>query len=56
MQSIKEYALKISDLRNHRLSICTSCPSNQHAMCVECACFIQTKILLENTTCPLNKW
>jgi hypothetical protein len=52
----KEVIEKIASLREKRLAICNSCPSNQYAVCIECACIIQTKILLEGSTCPLNKW
>ena len=53
---IKELVVKIANLREKRLAICNICPSNKFSVCIECACPIQTKILLENSTCPLNKW
>jgi hypothetical protein len=52
----KEVIAKIANLREKRLAICSNCPSNQWQVCVECACPIQTKILLESSECPLNKW
>jgi hypothetical protein len=53
---INELVTKIVNLREHRLTICNTCPSNKFGVCFECACPIQTKILLESSTCPLNKW
>ena len=41
-----------------RMIICKECDSYTKSvhMCKECGCFMPVKTLLENTTCPLEKW
>ena len=56
MQVVKEFIATIADLRTKRLAICNVCPSNEYKICTKCACFIEAKVLLENSTCPLDKW
>lgn len=53
---LAEFVTKITNLREDRLVICNNCSSNKFGVCVECCCPIQTKTLLEGSTCPLDKW
>ena len=43
---------------SHRRSICEECPRFLKAtkQCLECGCFINLKIKLKDSTCPLKKW
>jgi hypothetical protein len=47
-----------SDLREKRLSICSSCPSFISAtkQCMNCGCIMPLKTKLKDATCPLGKW
>ena len=41
-----------------RLEICNSCehlfkPTNQ---CTQCGCFIEAKVRLKGSSCPIDKW
>jgi Fe2+ or Zn2+ uptake regulation protein len=56
MQVVKEFIANVADLRTTRLAICEPCENNQHMMCKECGCFLEFKVLLENSACPIDKW
>ena len=56
MQVVKEFIANIADLRTQRLAICNSCEKNEYMMCKECGCFLEFKVVLENSKCPVNKW
>ena len=42
-------------LLKERKRICETCPHGGKR-CDMCGCFIQTKITLLNSKCPINKW
>lgn len=42
----------------YRMTICKQCPSLQGKLnqCKECGCFMDAKVLIKTTKCPLGKW
>lgn len=46
------------DTVKDRVKICKKCPELHFILktCNSCGCFMPVKILLNNSTCPLNKW
>ena len=42
-------------VKKERLKICQTCPLGG-IRCQACGCFIQSKVSLQNSTCPLGKW
>ena len=43
-------------LREERARICGVCPFNLRKRCVQCGCFINTKVALLSSECPIGKW
>lgn len=44
-----------------RMAICMECPfiknkDSLHKQCGKCGCFLEAKVLVPNTHCPVNKW
>jgi len=48
------------DLRTklERAGICQRCEHYQRStrQCKECGCFVNFKVILENSSCPIGKW
>ena len=44
-------------LREERTRICRSCPfGGDRPRCTQCGCFINTKVALLSSECPIGKW
>lgn len=44
-------------LREERMRICHSCPfGGNRTRCTQCGCFINTKVALLSSECPVGKW
>ncbi len=43
-------------LKEERERICHTCPFSKANRCTQCGCFINTKIALLNSECPIKKW
>lgn len=43
-------------LREERARICGVCPFKQGKRCTQCGCFINTKVALLSSECPIGKW
>jgi len=43
-------------VREHRWSVCQTCPRLQNDRCLECGCFMKVKVAFQTSVCPLNKW
>ena len=41
---------------SERLSMCKDCEYYNGSRCKLCGCFMQTKVGLKNSTCPIHKW
>ena len=39
-----------------RKAICSTCYLAHNGQCLECTCFIDTKVLLATEKCPLGRW
>jgi len=44
------------DIREHRWTICQSCPRLQSDRCLECGCFMKVKVAFSTSKCPMDKW
>lgn len=42
--------------REHRWSICQSCPKLLDNRCTECGCFMKVKVAFVSSKCPIDKW
>ena len=47
-----------SSKADERYSICLSCPElvRLTKQCKKCGCFMRVKVILEDASCPLDKW
>ena len=44
-------------VREHRLSICRSCPKfTPEERCIECGCFMKVKSAFITSQCPIGNW
>ena len=44
-------------LREERARICGTCPfGGNRKRCTQCGCFINTKVALLSSECPIGKW
>ena len=43
-------------LREERARICGVCPFKQKERCTRCGCFIDAKVALLSSECPIGKW
>ena len=46
----------ISDQIKSKAEICNSCSKRNVGICTECGCFIEAKIRMPMSKCPLKKW
>jgi hypothetical protein len=56
---IRKYELwevEVSEDWEIRKEVCQSCPKKVSAMCGECGCLIEAKVLIKLESCPLGKW
>lgn len=44
------------EVQNERRSICETCPFREELNCGECGCFIQEKVEIGESTCPIGEW
>lgn len=45
-----------ADTANNRYNICESCEFLKEKRCTHCGCFMETKVHLESSSCPIGKW
>ena len=43
-------------LRDERFRICGICPFKQGKRCTQCGCFVNTKVALLSSECPIGQW
>ena len=48
--------LSTAEKANERIKICNGCEFFKEDRCVKCGCFMNAKIHLESSRCPINKW
>jgi len=49
--------LATAEESNRRFDICKSCEHlTEDARCTQCGCFMKTKVNLQPSTCPIDKW
>lgn len=44
------------DTVNQRLATCDSCAYKKEELCMSCNCIIESKVLLQDQSCPEGKW
>jgi hypothetical protein len=45
-----------AEVANARLSTCENCNFYKEKRCIKCGCFMEQKVHLHASSCPLNKW
>jgi hypothetical protein len=45
-----------ADVAYERYSICQKCPFFQNTRCTKCGCFMEAKVHLTTSECPINNW
>lgn len=48
--------LSNAEKANERIKICNGCEFFKQDRCLKCGCFMNAKIHLESSRCPINKW
>jgi hypothetical protein len=48
--------LSTAEKANERIKICNGCEFFKEDRCLKCGCFMNAKIHLESSRCPINKW
>lgn len=46
----------ITPKQKFRTECCNLCDKRNGGICSECGCFLSVKIILPNSSCPLEKW
>ena len=57
--AIRTGALQVSDeVKNQRLETCRNCDKYDadQVRCIECGCFLESKVSFSLDSCPLEKW
>lgn len=52
----KNNYLKDEIIENNRLKICKKCDFFFSGICKKCGCFMDLKVKLKDSACPINKW
>ena len=48
--------LSTAEKANERIKICEGCEFFKQSRCLKCGCFMNAKIHVESSRCPINKW
>jgi len=48
--------LSNAEKANERIKICEGCEFFKQSRCLKCGCFMNAKIHVESSRCPINKW
>jgi len=57
--AIRTGAFQVSDeVKNQRMEICRNCEKYDadQIRCIECGCFLESKVSFSLDSCPLEKW
>lgn len=54
--STDEHDLVNDDLKQERNNTCQKCEFISNGLCEKCGCIVNSKIIYEESRCPLEKW